>query len=48
MKARNSAKSRTPNQGVVKWLLACPEKDFVVAIESESTGSLWPTIVSEE
>lgn len=28
------------NQGLVDWLLACPEKDFFVAIESESTDSL--------
>ena len=29
-----------PNEGVVNWLLACPEKDFFVPIESESTDSL--------
>lgn len=29
-----------PNQGVVDWLLACPEKDFFVPIESESTDEL--------
>lgn len=29
-----------PNEGVVDWLLACPEKDFFVAIESESTDAL--------
>jgi len=28
------------NDGVVDWLLACPEKDFVVPIESESTDSV--------
>jgi AbrB family looped-hinge helix DNA binding protein len=28
------------NQGVVDWLLACPEKDFFVPIASESTDSL--------
>jgi AbrB family looped-hinge helix DNA binding protein len=28
------------NEGLVDWLLACPEKDFFVPIESESTGSL--------
>jgi AbrB family looped-hinge helix DNA binding protein len=28
------------NEGVLEWLLACPEKDFFVAIESESTDSL--------
>ena len=29
-----------PNDGVVDWLLACPEKGFFVPIESESTDSL--------
>ncbi len=29
-----------PNQGVVDWLLACPEKGFFVAMDSESTDSL--------
>jgi AbrB family looped-hinge helix DNA binding protein len=29
-----------PNQGVVEWLLNCPEKDFFVPIASESTDSL--------
>jgi AbrB family looped-hinge helix DNA binding protein len=29
-----------PNEGVVDWLLACPEKGFFVSIESESTDSL--------
>lgn len=28
------------NQGLVNWLLACPEKDFFVPIESESTDTL--------
>jgi AbrB family looped-hinge helix DNA binding protein len=28
------------NHGVVDWLLACPEKDFFVPIESESTDAL--------
>ena len=28
------------NQGVVEWLLACPQKDFFVPIDSESTDSL--------
>jgi AbrB family looped-hinge helix DNA binding protein len=26
-----------PNEGVVDWLLACPEKGFFVPIESEPT-----------
>jgi len=29
-----------PNDGAVDWLLACPEKGFFVAIESESTDVL--------
>jgi AbrB family looped-hinge helix DNA binding protein len=33
---------RTPpaNEGVVDWLLACPDKDFFVPVESESTDTL--------
>jgi AbrB family looped-hinge helix DNA binding protein len=30
----------SPNEGLVDWLLACPEKGFFVAIESESTNVL--------
>ncbi len=33
-------RSADPNDGVVDWLLACPEKDFFVPIESESTETL--------
>ena len=29
-----------PNEGLVDWLLACPEKDYFVPIESESTDKL--------
>lgn len=29
-----------PNEGVVEWLLGCPEKDFFVPVESESTDTL--------
>jgi AbrB family looped-hinge helix DNA binding protein len=29
-----------PNEGVIEWLLACPQKEFFVAIDSESTDSL--------
>ena len=29
-----------PNEGVVDWLLACPEKGFFVPVASESTDSL--------
>jgi AbrB family looped-hinge helix DNA binding protein len=33
-------KEPAPNEGVVDWLLSCPEKGFFVAVESESTDSL--------
>ena len=29
-----------PNEGVVDWLLACPDKGFFVPIASESTDTL--------
>lgn len=29
-----------PNEGLVDWLLACPQKGFFIPIESESTDSL--------
>jgi AbrB family looped-hinge helix DNA binding protein len=29
-----------PNDGVVDWLLSCPEKGFFVPIDSESTDDL--------
>ena len=29
-----------PNEGVVDWLLACPEKGFFVPVTSESTNEL--------
>jgi AbrB family looped-hinge helix DNA binding protein len=28
------------NQGLVEWLLACPEKGFFEAVDSESTDTL--------
>jgi AbrB family looped-hinge helix DNA binding protein len=33
-------RSPPANQGLVDWLLACPEKGFFVPVESESTDSL--------
>ncbi len=33
-------KQPRPNEGLVDWLLACPEKGFFVPIESESTDTL--------
>ena len=29
-----------PNEGLVDWLLGCPEKDFFVPIESETTDAM--------
>jgi AbrB family looped-hinge helix DNA binding protein len=29
-----------PNDGVIDWLLACPQKGYFTAIESESTDTL--------
>ncbi len=29
-----------PNEGLVDWLLACPEKNYFVPIETESTDAL--------
>lgn len=29
-----------PNEGVVDWLLSCPEKGFFVPVDSESTDAL--------
>jgi AbrB family looped-hinge helix DNA binding protein len=29
-----------PNQGLVDWLLECPDKDYFVPIDSESTATL--------
>jgi AbrB family looped-hinge helix DNA binding protein len=37
---RLKRRSAPPNEGVVDWLLACPEKGFFVPIDSESTDTL--------
>jgi hypothetical protein len=29
-----------PNEGLIDWLLACPEKGFFMPIESESTDTV--------
>jgi AbrB family looped-hinge helix DNA binding protein len=29
-----------PNTGVIAWLLGCPQKDFFVPVDSESTDTL--------
>ncbi len=33
-------KTPRPNEGVLNWLLSCPEKGFFVPIASESTDTL--------
>ena len=33
-------RSEAPNEGVVDWLLACPEKGFFVPVDSASTDTL--------
>jgi AbrB family looped-hinge helix DNA binding protein len=33
-------RSGRQNEGVVDWLLACPEKGFFVPVKSESTDTL--------
>jgi hypothetical protein len=42
MKTTVLTKGQSPplNEGVVDWLLACPEKGFFVPIESESTDAV--------
>ncbi len=37
---RLKRRSPRPNEGVLDWLLACPERGFFVPIESESTDTL--------
>lgn len=33
----DSDRNSVPNEGLVDWLLACPQKGYFVAIESERT-----------
>jgi AbrB family looped-hinge helix DNA binding protein len=33
-------RSGTPNEGLIEWLLNCPEKGYFVPIASESTDTL--------
>lgn len=33
-------RTATPNEGVVDWLLDCPEKHYFVPVASESTDTL--------
>ncbi len=39
-KYRLIRRSAPPNEGLVDWLLACPEKGFFAPIDSESTDTL--------
>ena len=32
--------SPAPNEGLVDWLLSCPQKGYFVAVDSESTDTL--------
>jgi AbrB family looped-hinge helix DNA binding protein len=32
--------TRPRNEGLIRWLLSCPEKGYFVPIESESTDTL--------
>lgn len=36
---KGSANGHGANGGLVDWLLACPEKDYFIAIESESNDA---------
>jgi AbrB family looped-hinge helix DNA binding protein len=33
-------RARRPNEGLMDWLLACPQKGFFTPLESESTDTL--------
>ncbi|MBT3381266.1 MAG: AbrB/MazE/SpoVT family DNA-binding domain-containing protein [Lentisphaerae bacterium] len=33
-----------PNEGLIDWLLACPDKGFFVPVDSEDTDSLCATL----
>jgi AbrB family looped-hinge helix DNA binding protein len=37
---RLKRRTASPNEGVVDWLLACPQKGFFVPIDSASTDTL--------
>jgi AbrB family looped-hinge helix DNA binding protein len=37
---RLTRRSPPPNEGVVDWLLACPEKGYFVPVDSASTDTL--------
>jgi bifunctional DNA-binding transcriptional regulator/antitoxin component of YhaV-PrlF toxin-antitoxin module len=39
-KYRLVRRAAPPNEGVTDWLLACPQKGFVVPIDSECTDAL--------
>lgn len=37
---RLSRREPPPNEGLVDWLLSCPDKGYFIPIESEDTDSL--------
>jgi AbrB family looped-hinge helix DNA binding protein len=39
-KYRLVRRAAPPNEGVIDWLLACPQNDFFVPIDPESTDTL--------
>ncbi|HLK19454.1 MAG TPA: hypothetical protein VKT81_10870 [Bryobacteraceae bacterium] len=39
-KVPSKTRSNSPNQRLIDWLLACPQKGFFVPIDSESTDTL--------
>ncbi len=43
MKKSKPSQGQSPssNEGVVDWLVSCPEKGLFTPIESESTRALW-------
>lgn len=45
---RLTLRRRPANEGVVDWLLSCPEKGYFVPIHSESTDTLVPAGDSDE
>ncbi len=41
-------RTKPPNEGLVDWLLSCPEKGFFTPIASESTDTLSGTFCLQE
>ena len=41
-------RTKPPNEGLVDWLLSCPEKGFFTPIVSDSTDTLSVTLCLQE